>query len=187
MPETSEIRDVLSFPVGADGLFKDTGSYDEVKEEHVRQTFFQMFQYTDPWCGNPRIYDSEGNYDCGECNKFIQGGACLAVEGAISAKHGSCRHWENKDAGDSELKFARKISKEMADYGETPKAGFGCKRCEYHAAAKAEDSQGRAMFCKQGAFHVYSNACCALNDTPGMKTDFSESAIKSHGYDWKEA
>ena len=165
-----DVRAVLEFPIGPDGLFKDTGDYDEVKEEHVRQTFFQMFQYTDPWCGNPRIYDEEGDYVCRDCNKFVDGGSCLAVEGDISGDKGSCRHWENKDAGDSELKFAEKISKDMADYGETPKDGFGCHRCEYHVEAKSEDSQGRDKFCKEGAFRVFSNACCALNDTPGMKT-----------------
>ena len=169
---SDDIRKVLEFPRGEDGLFEDTGSYDQIKEEHVRQTFFQMFQYTDPFCGNPRIYDDEGDYTCDDCNKFVEGGSCLAVEGKISGDRGSCRHWENKDAGDSELRFARKITKDMADYGETPKTGFGCHRCEYHVTAKSEDSHGRGMFCKQGAFRVWKDACCALNETPGMKTKF---------------
>jgi hypothetical protein len=172
-PAVDEVREVLTFPIGSDGLFRDTGTYDAVKEEHVRQTFFQMFQYTDKWCGNPRIYDEAGNYTCNDCNKFVEGGLCLAVEGKISGASGSCRHWENKDAGDSELKFAEKISKEIADYGETPNAGFGCRRCEYHVEAKSPDSHGRDKFCKQGAFHVDGHACCALNDTPGMKTEFA--------------
>ena len=166
-------RPILRFPKGSDGLFEDTGKYDQIKEEHVRQTFFNVFQYSDSHCGNPRIFDPKGNYLCGECNKF-EAGKCLLVEGAISADSGSCRHWENLDSGDAEIEMAEKISKDFADYGETPKAGFGCRRCEYHAKAEKTDSVGRDMFCKQGAFRVSPIGCCALNDTPGMKTDFKE-------------
>jgi len=160
-------RKIVSPPKGSDGLFEDTGVYDEVIEAHLRDTFAKMFQYADPWAGDSRVFDADGNYLCGECNKYIRKG-CLAVSGDISSLHGSCRHWEDKDAGDSELLFAEKISKNMADYGVTPKEGFGCHRCEYHVKAKKADSHGRDQFCKQGAFRVFGNACCALNDTPGM-------------------
>jgi hypothetical protein len=156
-------------PIGRDGLFEDTGKYDEVLETHLRDTFVKMFQYADPWAGDSRTFDEKGNYLCGDCNKY-EPNACVAVEGEISPDHGSCRHWEDQDAGDSELKFAEKISKDLADYGETPNEGFSCKRCEYHSDAKSPDSHGRNMFCKQGAFRVYGDGCCALNDTPGMKS-----------------
>jgi len=159
---------VISPPRGEDGLFKDTGEYNEVQEAHLRETFASMFQYADPWSGNPRTFDAAGNYLCGGCNKYDVPVACLAVTGKISGDHGSCRHWENPDAGDSELLFAAKISQNMADYGVTPKDGFGCKRCEFHTKAVKADSHGRDLFCKQGAFRVFRNGCCALNDTPGM-------------------
>jgi hypothetical protein len=162
-------RKIISPEVGADGLFEDTGEYDEVLESHLRDTFAKMFQYADPWAGDPRVFDKLGNYLCGDCNKY-EPEACLAVKGHIDADHGSCRHWEDKDSGDSELLFAEKITKNFADYGVTPKAGFGCRRCEYHVEAKKPDSHGRDQFCKQGAFRVFKNGCCALNDTPGMES-----------------
>ena len=168
-PAKTTTRKIVKPPRGADGLFEDTGEYDEVLESHLRDTFAKMFQYSDPWAGDPRAFDDDGDYLCGECNKY-EPKSCVAVEGEISPDHGSCRHWEDLDAGDSELLFAEKISKNMADYGETPKKGFGCRRCEYHTPAKKADSQGRNQFCKQGAFRVFLNACCALNDAPGMKT-----------------
>jgi hypothetical protein len=160
-------RQVIRPPRAPDGLFEDTGKYDEVEEAHLRATFSSMFQYSDPWSGDPRSFDRAGDYLCRGCNKY-EPSSCLAVEGKISGLHGSCRHWENIDAGDSELLFAEKITKNMADYGVTPNAGFGCHRCEYHSAAKKADSHGRSMFCKQGAFRVFPKACCALNDTEGM-------------------
>jgi hypothetical protein len=163
------VRIIVRPPKGDDGLFTDTGEYDEVEEAHLRDTFAKMFQYADPWAGDPRVFDEDGDYLCGECNKY-EPQRCLAVEGAISGNHGSCRHWEDKDAGDPELEFAEKISKDLADYGETKNDGFGCHRCEYHTKAKKADSHGRDQFCKQGAFRVYSLGCCALNDAPGMKS-----------------
>lgn len=163
------LRKVVSPPRGKDGLFEDTGKYDEVIEAHLRDTFAKMFQYADPWAGDSRTFDPKGDYLCDDCNKY-EPQACLAVAGKISGDHGSCRHWEDKDAGDSELHFAEKISKNLADYGETTKKGFGCHRCEYHAIAKRADSHGRDMFCKQGAFRVFRRGCCALNDSEGMKT-----------------
>ncbi len=162
-------RKVVNPEIAKDGLFEDTGKYDEVQEAHLRETFVKMFQYADPWSGDPRSFDPKGDYLCEDCNKY-EPNACLAVEGKISPDHGSCRHWEDLDSGDSELKFAEKISKDMADYGETPKDGFGCHRCEYMSAAKSSDSHGRDGFCKQGAFRVYKFGCCALNDTKGMKS-----------------
>lgn len=161
-------RAIDSPPKGSDGLFTDTGQYDQVKEAHRRDTFAKMFQYADPWAGDSRTFDVKGDYLCGGCNK-VDGSKCLAVKPSVSPTHGSCRHWENKDAGDPELLFADKITRQFADYGETPKSGFGCKRCEYSTPAKKADSHGRDQFCKQGAFRVFRNGCCALNDTDGMK------------------
>jgi hypothetical protein len=163
------IRKIIKHKKGEDGLFVDTGEYDLVQESHIRDTFSKMFQYADPWAGDSRVFDPEGDYLCRDCNKFDDG-KCLAVEGEISGDHGSCRHWEDLDAGDPELLFAEKISKDMADYGETPNDGFGCHRCEYHTKAKRADNHERAMFCKQGAFRVFNDGCCALNDAPGTKS-----------------
>ena len=158
------IRIVIDPPKDSDGLFTDTGKYDEVVESHVRDTFFAMFQYADRKQGNSRTFDENGNYICGDCNKY-EPNACLAVEGKISGDHGSCRHWEDKCAGDSELDFGEKIERAAAVYGETKADGFGCHRCKYSVKAKAVDSQGRTLFCKRGAFHVDPNACCALNES----------------------
>jgi hypothetical protein len=165
----TDVRKVVTPVKGKDGLFEDTGKYDEISESHLRDTFAKMFQYADPWSGDSRSFDLQGDYLCEDCNKY-EPNACLAVEGKISGDHGSCRHWEDLDAGDAELKFAEKISKDMADYGETPREGFSCKRCEYMTQAKSPDSHGRSGFCKQGAFRVYGDGCCALNDTKGMKS-----------------
>jgi hypothetical protein len=168
------VRELDKPPTDGDGHFEDTGDYDQVKEAHRRDGFFQVFQYSDTAMGNPRIFDPAGLYVCSGCNKFMEGGGCTLVEGPIDGAHGSCRHWENKCAGDPELEMATKISKDMADYGETPNVGFSCKRCEYHRAAREADSQGRYLFCNQGAFRIMGDACCALNDAPGMKTEFKE-------------
>jgi len=161
-------RKLLHLPK-EDKLFKDSGKYDEVLESHLRDTFVNMFQYADPWQGNPRTYDPEGNYLCGECNKYLPN-ACTAVAGDISSNRGSCRHWEDLDKGDSELLFADKISKAFAAYGETTANGFGCHRCEYGTKALAVDSHGRSLFCGQGAFRVWPTACCALNDSDKVKS-----------------
>lgn len=153
-------------PPAKNGLFVDPGpkGYDEVKETHRRDTFAAMFQYADRRQGNPRQFDPKGLYRCQDCNKYLPND-CLQVAGPISGKRGSCRHWENKDAGDSELKFAEKLSKEDAGYGETENVGFGCIRCEYHSKAIAPDSEDRTEFCKQGAMHVDAMACCFRNDS----------------------
>lgn len=170
----AQVRPIMHFPTGGDGLFKGEGA-DPIQEEHLRMGFAKKFQYADTHCGDPRAYDPKGDYLCRDCNMFVPNGECLLVFGAISGTKGSCRHWENKDAGDAELDFANKISKDMAGYGETPLDGFGCKRCQYRKDANT-DSVGRDDICKQGNFHVLDTACCALNNTPKMKIDFPETA-----------
>jgi hypothetical protein len=163
-------------PPVSNGLFADQPPYNEIKEMHRRDSFVAMFQYADLQQGNPRQYDPTGGYNCDDCNKYLPNN-CLQVTGPISGKHGSCRHWENKDAGDSELKFAEKLSKEDAGYGETTAVGFGCKRCEYKSVAIKPDSKGRTGWCGQGAMHVDMNGCCFRNDGPGV-TSFEENKPK---------
>lgn len=156
-------------PTEKGGLFAEPKEYDEVREAHRREGFVSMFQYADERDGNPRSYDEAGNYLCKACNKYRKG-QCAVVEGVISGSHGSCRHWEDVYRGDLELELSEKIDKQIAAYGTTTNPGFGCHRCEYHSVAREEDSEGRTMFCHRGAFRVFPNACCALNDS-GAVTD----------------
>lgn len=164
------VRIIINLKTDDDGLFLEPAKYDEVQESHLRDTFVNMFHYADSEQGNPRTFDRKGNYLCKDCNKY-EPSACVAVEGEISGKSGSCQHWEDKTAGDSELEFGKKIDKEFAGYGETTNPGYGCRRCEYAIEAKATDSVGRDLFCRRGGMRVMRNACCALNDSEAV-TEF---------------
>lgn len=173
---------VLDYEKGADGLFKQSGSYtaqDEVTEAHTREMFMMVFHYADMGTTNPRQFDPTGNYLCGECNKFDGPNACLLVEGDdIDGKHGSCGNWENVFDGDPELRMAKKISKQDAGYGTTTAGGFGCFRCEYHEDAMQPDSRGRDKFCKQGRFRVFGKACCVLNSSDNVTEYDGNTPIK---------
>jgi hypothetical protein len=152
-----------------DGLFEDTGTYDETLEAVRRATFTELFQYADQHSGAPGTFDPEGNYLCGDCNRLDRQVYCVSVQGNdISAESGSCRHWTQIAAGQPELRLAEKLTKEQAGYSVTTRPGFGCRRCEYGAKAKEADGQGRGLFCRQGAFRVSGAACCALNDSDAL-------------------
>ncbi len=166
-----EARKIVTCPVGKDGLFvqpKQLGADRELVEGHNRLNFANNFSFADPWTGNTRTYDPQGNYNCGACNK-ADGKGCLLIPIAISPAAGSCRHWENLCAGDPELKLSEIDTEtpEVAAYGVAQNGkGFGCHRCPYASAAIQPDSQGRNLYCGKGDFRTLGNACCQLNGAP---------------------
>lgn len=176
------VKITIEPPLDEDGLFLDTGKYDEIQEAHTRQTAARISQYADSGCGNPRTLDKNGRYLCGGykghenhgCNKFRIGeeqspGSCLIVEGDINPTEGSCPWWESYYAGDAELKYARPFTKQIARYSERPGGeGYSCMRCEYgQDQAKKSDSQGRNRWCKFYGMRVEDSSCCAENDAVG--------------------
>jgi hypothetical protein len=166
-----EVRKIVTVPVGKDGLFvqpRETGADRELVEGHNRLNFANNFSFADPWTGNTRTYDPEGNYTCGMCNK-AEGKECLLIPIIISREAGSCRHWENLCAGDPELHLSVIDTEptEVAAYGVAKNGqGFGCHRCPYSSAAFEDDSQGRNLYCGKGDFRTVRNACCQLNGAP---------------------
>lgn len=162
---------------GSDGLIiqpKELGSKREVVEQHNRHRFSEHFKYADPYEGNSRTFDPEGNYNCGRCNMETKS-MCLLIKKdkgsglfPIDEKAGSCGDWEDKFSGDPELALNEK-SVDAAQYGVAKNGvGFGCHRCPYASKAYEPDSQGRSLYCGKGDFRVYPNACCALNGAPTL-------------------
>jgi hypothetical protein len=145
---------------------KEVGADRELVESHNRERFANHFKYADPYTGNTRTFDEEGNYACGKCNQ-AQGNKCLLVDiESIDRKAGSCGDWENLCAGDPEMVLNEK-SPEVASYGVAKNGeGFGCHRCPYASTAIAPDSRGRSLYCGKGDFRVFPKACCALNGAP---------------------
>jgi len=163
------VRQILTPKVGSDGLFvqpRDGSAQREVIERHNRERFAEHFKYADPWAGNPRTYDADGDYLCGECNQ-ADGTKCLLVKiKRISREAGSCAHWEDLCAGDPEIPL-HQLTPETASYGVSKSGeGFGCKRCPYASKAYYLDSRGRSLYCGKGDFRVLPTACCALNGAP---------------------
>ena len=162
-------RLIMDPPRNADGLFsqpKATGPEREKKEAHNRERFSNHFKYADPFSGNTRTFDEQGDYNCGRCNQFDDGSCLLLKRKSVDASAGSCGDWENKCAGDPELVLEEK-SDDAAGYGVAANGkGFGCHRCPYASKAIEPDSQGRDLYCGKGDFRVFHNACCVLNGAP---------------------
>jgi hypothetical protein len=160
---------------GEDGLCiqpTTQGPERELEENHKRLDFANHANYADMYTGNTRTYDPEGNYNCGRCNKETKS-KCTWVFGkkeldplVVDEKAGSCRHWENKCAGDPEM-MTNIEDVTGAAYGVAKNgAGFGCHRCPFASKAHAPDSQGRSMYCGKGDFRVFPTACCKFNGAP---------------------
>lgn len=164
------VRLILKPKRGPNGLFiqpKDTSAEREVIENHNRLRFANHFNLADPWTGNTRTYDEQGNYECGRCNQADEEYCLLIDIEKIDRKAGSCRHWENTCAGDTEMLLQRENPK-AASYGVAVNGvGFGCKRCPYAEKAYSPDSRGRDLYCGEGDFRTTANTCCSLN---GAKT-----------------
>jgi hypothetical protein len=170
-------RQIITPERGEDGLFiqpHDASAEREVVENHNRQRFASHFNFADPFTGNTRTHDVKGNYNCGRCNQE-KGGKCLLLTGGTLEDHkpftvdeaaGSCEDWENKCAGDPEMNLNAK-SPDAASYGVAANGeGFGCHRCPFASKAYKPDSVGRSMYCGQGDFRTFGNACCSINGAP---------------------
>jgi hypothetical protein len=168
------VRIITDPPRGADGLFiqpKDVSPERETIEQHNRCRFASHFHYADPFTGNTRTMDSTGNYRCGECNQE-HGGKCLLVTVTKLDEHaGSCDHWEDRFAGDPEMRLDL-MSPEKGGYAIAANGeGFGCHRCPYASKAHQPDSQGRTLYCGKGDMRVFANACCGLNGAKEVPID----------------
>ncbi len=163
------VRRVITPRRGRDGLFIETGDVSperETIEQKNRNRFAEHFKFADPYTGNTRTNDESGDYNCGRCNQ-ADGDSCLLIKiEQIDRDAGSCGHWENTCAGDTEM-LLREMSPENAAYGVARNGvGFGCHRCPYASRAGAADSRGRDLYCGKGDFRIFGNSCCALNGAP---------------------
>jgi len=160
------VRVILTPKRAPNGLFAqptDTSADREVTENHNRLRFASHFKFADPYTGNTRTCDEQGDYNCGRCNQ-ADGDKCLLVDiKKIDRQAGSCGDWENICAGDPEMLLHEK-SPDAAAYGVAVNGkGFGCSRCPYASKAIAPDSRGRDLYCGKGDFRTFGNACCAIN------------------------
>lgn len=163
------VRRIVTPKRGGSGLFLETDDVSperETIEQKNRNRFAEHFKFADPYTGNTRTNDERGDYNCGRCNQ-AEGDSCLLVNiDKIDRDAGSCGHWENLCAGDTEM-VLRELSPDAASYGAARNGvGFGCHRCPYASRAIAPDSRGRDLYCGKGDFRVFGNACCALNGAP---------------------
>ncbi len=176
--EIQLVRKVIDLPVSK-GLFVEpskVGPDREVVEGHNRMRFANKFSFADPYTGNTRTYDPVGRYNCGMCN-MADGNLCLEVSEddkplEIDREAGSCRDWENKCAGDPEIRLTdvKAVDDELVDYGVAKNGvGFGCMRCPFASKANEPDSQGRELYCGKGDFRTFGTACCQLNGAELVK------------------
>jgi hypothetical protein len=169
MPFDAAVRKIVSPPRGSDGLFiqpklrKETDPDRETAEAHNRERLANHFNYADLYTGVARTFDPAGNYRCGECN-MDDGAKCLLVTvKRLDEEAGSCKHWEDQYAGDSEMELGL-IEPEYAGYAIAENGkGWGCHRCPFASPAHAPDSLGRDLYCGKGECRVDRNACCDLN------------------------
>lgn len=168
------VRIIKTPPRGKDGLFiqpKEVGPQRERDEQHNRDRFASHFHYADPFTGNTRTMDPDGNYRCGECNQ-ANGSKCLLVTvEKLDLRAGSCDHWEDKCAGDAEMQLGL-IKPDKAGYAIAANGeGFGCHRCPFASKAYQKDSQGRSLYCGKGDMRVFVDACCGLNGAKEVPID----------------
>ena len=187
VPVTVKKKSEYTFPVrklivrkrGADGLIPEPDApitaEDEKMYGHVRMAAANEANYADQKMegGRIRTWDPEGNYPCGRCNKAIvvegQKPRCAKVNvfpkypNGINLETGSCRFWENVDAGDPECDNDI-YTVDDAGYAENPSGkGWGCLRCWARKNAVHPDSQNRADWCGEHGMPVMWNACCNKN------------------------
>ncbi len=163
------IRRIVTPKRGDNGLFvqtPDVSPQRETIEQKNRNRFAEHFKFADPFTGNTRTNDDKGDYNCGRCNQ-AQGDGCLLLKiPRIDRDAGSCGHWENTCAGDTEM-VLKELRPDAASYGVARNGvGFGCHRCPYSSKASAPDSRGRDHYCGKGDFRIFGNSCCALNGAP---------------------
>lgn len=138
----------------------------EVVENKNRLRYASHFNFADPYTGNTRTHDPEGNYNCGRCNQYDASKCLLLDVASVDGAAGSCEDWENRCAGDPELILHRKTV-DAAVYGVAKNGkGFGCHRCGHAERALRPDSVGRELYCGDGDFRTYGTACCSRNSAP---------------------
>jgi hypothetical protein len=157
----------------------DPGEYDFEHEAHVREEMKQWAQYAEEKDNTADIkpYDPKGLYLCRDCDMRRDESDCMRVEGPISFDTGGCRLYHLGIKPETAPSMDEKFTKEEAKYGEH-EGGFGCKRCEYGAEAKASDPEGRGLWCSFWRTHVVGDACCSEWDSDDEKDEQEEEARK---------
>jgi len=173
------VRTVTTPTRGPDGLCiqPDDFSPDREKyENHQRLAAANELDYADKYTGNPRTVDDDGDYVCGDCNKE-EGGKCLRVVQSdgrtpirLKLDADSCRHYENKCAGDPEA-WGLWSSIGLAAFARSAVGGWGCKRCPFGVPSKRPDSVGRPLYCRKIDARVFPTACCAINGAKSVTID----------------
>lgn len=151
----------------------------EVEMNHNRMRYGNIAQLADTHgFGNAHTYDGKtGNYTCGgkaPCNQYVdKDNDCLLIsdidEDDINPTASSCRHWENRCAGDPEV-YLKCTTKEAAGFATAANGeGFGCRRCRHAKKSKWTDSLGRNVWCGSGYFTTEPKVCCDYNNTPQVE------------------
>lgn len=163
-------RPIIHPTRGANGLIvepEDSEPATLIEENHNRFRFSKKANYADPYVGDGETFDVAGRYNCGACNQ-ADGASCLfwAIDD-LDLEAGSCRSWEAICAGDPEL-LLRLPDDGAASYGVAANGeGFGCARCPFSSKSKrGPDNLGRSLWCGEGGFRVFENACCEFNGAP---------------------
>jgi hypothetical protein len=109
--------------------------------------------------GPQSIGRSEGA-NCDHCYKFIVGGRCIEVDGAISGASGICGLYINGDPRGADPGFRlRRVSKQEASYAEV--GPTHCLSCEYYGGRQQESG-----LCQKVEGVVAARGCCNLYE-PG--------------------
>jgi len=174
----ASVRVIRNPPRDKDGLClqpDDASAEREVIMNENRQRFAGHFKYADMYVGIGRTHDEQTRYNCGRCNQEAKTKCQLLYETTKGVpfqltpealQAGSCGDWENKCAGDPEMRLALK-SLESAGFGIALNGiGFSCGRCPFAEAARRPDSRGRGGYCRLGDFTTFYSACCVLNGAP---------------------
>ena len=151
-----------------DEHYEDPGKegYDPQHEDQVR-SLAELVAFYDE--SGPRS-DPDGDYRCGSCQLRQGTDRCLYVQGIISFTIGSCNIYvHGETALEESFELKEKFDQTTVGYAERPEAkGFGCKRCEYGAKAKAPDQDGRPSWCREWGMHIEPTACCMRHIGPDM-------------------
>jgi hypothetical protein len=178
------VRLIINPPKGKDGLFiqpKEVGPERERDEQHNRERLAAKADYADPFTGNPRTFDPDGNYRCGDCNQDNHKHCLLVRVDKVDEKAGSCGKYEDLCAGDAEIP-SKWLTVETAGYAIAANGeGFGCHRCPF-ASDAPKDSQGRDLYCGKGDCRVFWNACCNLNGAEEVPIDAHGMPLHEHEY-----
>lgn len=151
--------EVFMLKATSDELYEDTGEYDEVAEDNLREDLEIWADYAE----DGDTFDPEGKYLCETCEFRSGDDQCTRVVSPISFETGGCRIYVIGDP-DDEPPMPQKLTQIEAAYTERPKTkAFGCQNCIYSSEAKEEDSEGRPSWCSFWGLHIMPLACCFKN------------------------